>query len=621
MAGISLDKTAKYQRQLAISARKNKLTAFSHVVMDKFRYWRREVDWQPHGPQKQSAGKDGFSSITFWGIIIMAISLIAFVLLRQNINSMYNLPGGPWSEPVYWQEHVNNLSLKALVSADWKRAALFVFSGGRLEMPTLKEFPELSAFRMEECANDVAHFQRSNPWLDNFLIAPCTLLIGKRFTNILLIVGSLFSNALAIAYLLKTLGRSDLSAALGACLFILNPLNLAALSALNWSIAYLVWTILAITFIVKIHRGENISSWWLGTIVFLAAVFCGWIALLLLVGIAIVVKTSNTYAYPDFIKNFLAIALVVYVASASFNTNLEWLVGTCFVQKSALATMALVVIMGFISVNIVTKRDLLWCTSCLISILLLPFLGKYGTLAGGLILALWWVWGLSLLPERCRFKHKYGAPLIASVLILLSMLGAEQIKLSPLPGFNSHIAPSYFLLSYMTEGKASLLELPLTKQPLYLFNQTEHGLKLVTEEQLKSCDSTSMQLLYGILTKLGQNCVGQSYEYKQLLENNTLRWEAWRQLHKRGISHFVLHERGCNWAELQKGGVSGAAYAQDYLALRALCGAPILEDYEPLSKGRWGWPRQDSREIAWYRIAIFKVPQDGAESRKNINSL
>lgn len=581
--------------------------------MDKFRYWRREVDWQPHGSKKQWIGNDGFSSITFWVIITTVISLIAFVLLRQNINSMYDLPGGPWSEPVYWQDHVNNISLKSLISADWKRAALFIFSGGRLGIPTSKEFPELSTFKMEECASHVAYIKCSNPWLDNLFITPCTLLIGKRFTNILLIVGSLLGNALAMVYLLKTLGRSNLSAALGACLFILNPLNLAALSALNWSIAYLVWAILGMTFVVKIYRGVNISLWGLFTSVFLAAVFWGWIALLLLVGVAIAVKTSKTHVYTNSVKNFLAVVLVVYVASASLNIDLEWLVDTYFIQKSACATMALVVTIGLIGTNIVTKRDLLWCMSCLISILLLPCLGKYGTLAGGVILALWWAWGLSLLPERCCFKYKYGAPIVASVFIMLSILGAEQVKLSPLPGFNSHIAPSYFLLSYMTEGKASILELPLANQPLYLFNQTEHGLKLVTDEQLQPCDARSTQLLYGILTKLGQNYIGQSYEYKQLLENDTLRWEAWRQLHSKGVSHFVLHERGCNWAELQKGGVSGATYAQDYLALRALCGAPILEDYEPLSKGRWGWPSQDSREIAWYRIAIFEVPQERAE--------
>lgn len=586
--------------------------------MGQFRYWRQEADWRSCHPKGQPINQANIGSVAFWSAVILVALLLTFILLRQNVNSMYNLPGGPWSESVYWQEYVNGLCLKAVASSSWQRAALFVFSGERLGNPMPGEFPQLAPFEGTGFGNSAALFRNSNPWLDNFFLAPCALLMGRRFANILLICGSLLSNAVAMAFLLKVLGKSNLSAALGAWLFILNPLNLLALSALDWSVAYLAWAVLGLAFIVKIYRGEEVSLLALGIIVLLASAFCGWIAFFLLLGIGVAAKLSKVHAYLISMGSFLGLALAIYVASASLNSDFRWLSGTYFVQISALGTMALLAIVRFLINDVIPKREWLWCVSCLILILLLSLLGKYGILVGGIILALWWSWGLSSLPERCHFRYKHGVSIVAFVFIMLSIFGAEKSNLSPLPGFNSHIAPSYFLLSHVTQGRASLLELPFANQPLYLFAQTEHGLKLAVEKQLRpQNDDISSKLLYEMLTKLGRGSVQQSREYKQLLENKALRSEAWRQLRKQGVSHLVLHERGCNWAELQRGNVSGATYAQDYLALRALCGAPILEDYEPVSRGRWGWPLQDTRPIAWYRIAIFRIPQEEIDSRKS----
>ncbi len=586
--------------------------------MGQFRYWRQEADWRSCHPKGQPIGQENFGSAAFWSIIISVTFILTFILLRQNINSIYDLPGGSWSEPVYWQEHVNSLYLKAVASSSWQRAVIFAFSGERLGNPIPGEFPQLAAFEDVGFDNSTALLRSSNPWLDNFFLAPCTLLLGRRLSNILLICGSLLSNAAAMAFLLKVLGKSNLSAALGAWLFILNPLNLLALSALNWSVAYSAWAVLGLAFIIKISHGEEVSLPTFGIIVLLASAFCGWMAFILLLGIGLAAKLSRAWVRVISIKSFLGLALAIYVASASLSLDLRWLSGTYFIQISTLGTIALLVIIRSLVNDIFSKREWLRCVNCLILILLLSLLGKYGILAGGIILALWWSWGLSSLPERCCFRYKYGASFIAFIFIVLSIFGAEKSNLSPVPGFNSHIAPSYFLLSYMTQGRASLLELPFANQPLYLFAQTEHGLKLAVEKQLRPHGGDiSVKLLHGMLAKLGRGSIQQSCEYKQLLENKALRREAWRQLGKKGVSHLVLHERGCNWAELQRGSVSGATYAQDYLALRALCGAPILEDYEPVSRGRWGWPPQDTRPIAWYRIAIFEIPQEETNSRKS----
>ncbi len=597
---------------------------FLYGIMDKFRYWRQERATLSRSSKKTFEGQGTIGLIVFWyAVISVALSLSAF-LFYENINSVYNLPGGPWSEPVYWQEHVKCLRFKAVASVSWKRTALFILSGERLGSPALEEFPQLRAFEVEDLNNDHLFAFRGSPWLDNLFTVPCILLIGRRFTNILLIWGSLLSNVLAMAFLLKVLGRSRLSIILGAGLYILNPLNIAALSALNWAIAYSAWGVWGFALIVKIGRGEKVKVLQLGIVLILAAVFNGWVALFLLVGIIVAVKHSkNPLDMRCFsIKTLFGIATIVYLASATLEVDLRWLNTTNFVLPLACETMAFLTVVGLIDTDIFSKREWLLCISCFVSLLLLTVFGKYGILIGGIVLSLWWVVQLSLLPERCHLKHRYGTSIIALTVLLFSILGVEQSQLAPLPGFNSHIAPSYFLLSHVTEGQASILELPLVKQPLYLFAQVEHGLKLVSEKKIRPhCDSCGYQLLYGFITKLDRGDVQQSYEYKQLAEDKKLCRKAWRQLRDKGVNYLILHERGCNWAELQRGAVSGATYAQDYLALMTLCGAPILEDYEPLSRGRWGWPQQDWREINWYRIAVFKVPPEDIDSRKNRNSL
>lgn len=587
--------------------------------MSKIRYWRPKTAGMPEDKDINFYEKNSDYASVFWLVVLVVFLLSSAFLYRQNINSLYNLPGSPWSEPVYWQEHISRLRLEAVFrSGGWKRAALFVLSGERLGAPQVGEFTQFRPFETKD--SEFYHFytHRGSSWLNNFIVTPCTMLVGRRLTNTLLIWGSLLSNAVSMAYFLKMLGRSQLGAILGTLLLVFNPFYLTALATLNWPLVYLAWFIIGLALIVKDYRGERNSTLSICATLIMTAFFCGWFTFILL-GLLMIFKLFlNSTSFRCSAAIIVSICVAIYLASASLSLELQWLVQNRLIQLYYWGIMAILGLAGISYADLFSKREWLGGFVSFISIGVLWLLGTYGILLGGLMLTFIGSVFLSLLPERLCRQNKYVGPTVSVIILSVCIIFAEWSGLSPLPGLNSNIAPSYFLLSYLTKNEKTVLELPFCQQPLYLFAQAEHGLALASERQLRPTRSSQgYRLLYNFLEQLDHNGVSQSSAYKKLVANNSLKKEAWSELKRQGIDYIVLHERGCNWVELQRGAVSGSTYAQDYLALRKICGEPVLDDYEPLSKGRWGWPAQDERDIAWYRMAVFPIPQDQVDDRKN----
>ncbi|MGM9998746.1 MAG: hypothetical protein ACI38Q_05075 [Candidatus Bruticola sp.] len=600
--------------------------------MEKIRYWRREsID----ALLAADSRIDYCAGNKVWGtggLLLLGFAILATILFfRGNISSMYDLPGGRFAEVAYWQQSICQKRCQAVGQVGGlKRKIFYVLSGERVGAPKVGEFKQFATFERQDSDFYYWYTHRGSPWVNNLLMGPALNILGRRWTNVVFIVGVLFSSGGAAVWLLKTLERSGPGVAVGTLVFMFNPLTLSALQALNWGWAWLAGLAVGVTLAIKMWRRQSVSWLQLSLVLTVSAFFCGYYALLLLAiwgaifGVVYVSQREIVSLRRDYIWiAAILTALSFYLIFASCpSLSLRW---TGHNPRTFWAVGSILVMWwGFtwaISSNDSVRGGKIGVGIFLV-FLLLSLTGKAGLLVGGLIFAFGSSILLSAVPENSLRRSPEKATAVAAMMLVVFGLLLEWGRFSPLGGLNSNLAPIYSVLSGLEEFKnKKILELPFVDQPLYLFAQSEHGMPLVSRSDLLAGIEQAppgYAEFCRVLCKLGKRGINEKQEIAALLNDKNMREEAWTELRKRGICLINLHERGCAHVELKSGPLSGSVFFRDYLVLYNLLGMPVVDDFEPISKGRWGWPTPDKREIAWSRMAVFAVPQ--AEEEKNITN-
>ncbi|MGM9993033.1 MAG: hypothetical protein ACI376_09380 [Candidatus Bruticola sp.] len=596
--------------------------------MDKLRYWRRENAGALLAAERRVSYSARNSLHGLWLLLLLGGAITAAVLFfRSNISSMYDLPGGIWAEAVYWQQGISQKRCQAVGKAGGlKRKVIYALSGERIGAPKAGEFKQFASFEVKNSDFYYWYIHRGSPWVNNLLLNPMLSIFGRRYANVIFILGVLFCNGAAAVWLFTTLERSWPGLVVGALTFMFNPLTLAALQALNWEWACLAGLAAGMVLAVKMWRHQPVSWWQLSLVLAASAFFCGYYALLLLIvwGItylAIYVSQRKMIAFrQDYIGVAAALAAwAFYLLPAScYSLSLKWIgynPRAFFTVGGILAIWWIFNWVFSLKERTQEKKNSL---AILFICLLLPVAGRAGFIVSGIFLAFGSSILLSSAPEIFAVRSSEKAALVAVVLIASFWGLLEWGQFSPLGGLNSNLAPVYNVFSGVDEFKnKKILELPFSAQPLGLFAQTTHGLPLVSRANLLTeagVTAPGYAEFCQLLDDLGQNSINKNQNFAILIDNKNMRENAWAELRKRGIHFIILHERGCAHVEMQSGTFSGSVFFRDYLMLYNLLGVPLVDDFEPLSKGRWGWPAPDKREIAWNRMAVFVVPQvDGTK--------
>ena len=71
-----------------------------------------------------------------------------------------------------------------------------------------------------------------------------------------------------------------------------------------------------------------------------------------------------------------------------------------------------------------------------------------------------------------------------------------------------------------------------------------------------------------------------------------------------GFTYIILHERAFNIINPKKGSL---LYDKGFAALYRLLGKAAAEDYEPVSRWRWGRGCKDTQALRWYRMSVFYI--------------
>lgn len=205
---------------------------------------------------------------------------------------------------------------------------------------------------------------------------------------------------------------------------------------------------------------------------------------------------------------------------------------------------------------------------------------------------------------------------VRSRAVLLAGLGAvgllAQLEFAgtlPLPTVQLAVAPYYHLLGDLPP--VGLVEVPFKTGDYLEYNQTVHRQKV-----LWSFAEGGIPPGYppGHLADLGRRERVKENTFVMHLEGLNrnpgapppYREEDLQELRKAGYGLLLLHERGCYYLDPERGEI---VYFQLLDHFRKTLGEPLLETDEPVHYGLLGRRLADTRDPAWYRMAVFALPE------------
>ncbi len=227
---------------------------------------------------------------------------------------------------------------------------------------------------------------------------------------------------------------------------------------------------------------------------------------------------------------------------------------------------------------------------------------------------------------RDLYRHSQGWTQFVSALLVASIVWQlGYVGLCPLDSTRIEMAPIYFLLK--EEAPSGLIEVPLGYGDFIDCAQTVHGHKVLGSEATRCCPPVleEGQDLSGC-GSLARAKVEPKNTFVTMLLAANKDSEHWRsyangdrqKLVDDGYSLLVLHERGCNLLDAQKGEV---LYFRFFSHFESELGEPIINSFEPVYERMPGRRSVDVSNPVWYRVAVFDLRKSDARVQRWIRKL